>query len=86
MAAWTRWSPLTGIAFVGLWIAAFLVIGNDVDTHDSDSKILAYYAKSGNQDKHIAAFFMSWPPVSSSSGSWPSSANGSPAPRAAPGS
>jgi hypothetical protein len=58
MAGWARWWPLTGLAFVGLWIATLAVTGNDVDTHDTDAKILAYYAKSGNQNKHIAAFFM----------------------------
>jgi hypothetical protein len=53
-----RWWPLTGLAFVGLWIGAFIATGNDVDTGDSDSKILAYYAKSSHQDRHIATFFM----------------------------
>lgn len=58
MTAWTRWWPVTGIAFVALWIVTFAIIGNDVDTQDSDAKIVAYYAKSSNQNKHIVGFFM----------------------------
>lgn len=58
MAGWARWWPLTGVAFVGLFIGGFAVVGNDVDTQDSNDKILAYYAKSGNKDRHFIAFFM----------------------------
>ena len=58
MTSLARWWPLTGVAFVGLFIGGFAVIGDDVDTRDTDEKILAYYAKSGNQNKHIAGFFM----------------------------
>ena len=58
MARWARWWPLTGIAFVGLWIGTLAVTGNDVDTQDTDAKILAFYAKSGNQNRHIVAFFL----------------------------
>jgi len=59
MALWPRWWPLTGLAFVGLWIGTLALTGNDVSTGDSDAKILAYYAKSGNRDRHVAAFLMS---------------------------
>ena len=58
MGRFARWWPLTGVAFVGLWIGGFAVVGDDVDSQDSDAKILAYYAKSSNQDRHIAIFFM----------------------------
>ncbi len=58
MARWARWWPLTGVAFVGLWIGAFAVGDNDVDSQDSDAEILAYYAKSSNRDRHFATFFM----------------------------
>jgi hypothetical protein len=58
MTLWARWWPLTGLAFVGLWIGALAATGNDVSTDDSDAKILAYYAKSGNRDRHIVAFFL----------------------------
>src|SRR2546426_12056155 len=58
MALWGRWWPLTGLAFVGLWIGTLAVTDNDVDTHDSDAQIVAYYAKSGNQNRHIIAFLM----------------------------
>ena len=56
MTAWARWWPLTGIAFVGLWIGTLAVTGSDVQSNDSDAKILAYYAKSGNRDRQIIAF------------------------------
>jgi hypothetical protein len=42
MAFWARWWPLTGLAFVGLWIGTLAATDNDVDTHDSDAKIVAY--------------------------------------------
>ena len=58
MARWARWWPLTGIAFVALWIIGFAILGDDVDSQSSNEKILAYYAKSGNRDKHVALFFM----------------------------
>ncbi len=58
MQGWARWWPLTGFAFVGLWLGTLAATGNDVDTHDSDTEILAYYAKSGNRDRHIIAFFL----------------------------
>jgi len=56
MAGWARWWPLTGVAFVGLWIGAFALLGDDAG--NSDSEILAYYAKDSNRHKHVAAFFM----------------------------
>jgi hypothetical protein len=48
-----------GLAFVGLWIGTLAAIGNDVASGDSDAKILAYYAKSGNRDRHTIAFVLS---------------------------
>src|SRR5437016_1378245 len=54
--SWARWSPMSGIAFVALWIATLIVTGNDVSSSDSDSKILAYYADSGHRHKHIIGF------------------------------
>jgi hypothetical protein len=47
---------LTGVAFVGLWIGAFALIGDDAG--NSNSEILAYYAKDSNRTKHAVAFFM----------------------------
>jgi hypothetical protein len=58
MAAWARWWPLTGIAFVALWVVVFILTDNGVGTTDSDAEIVAYYAKSSNRDKHIASFLL----------------------------
>jgi hypothetical protein len=58
MTAWTRWWPLTGVAFVALWIVTFAITDNDVDNKDPDAKIVAYYDKSSNQNKHIIALFL----------------------------
>jgi hypothetical protein len=58
MAGMARWWPLAGIAFVGLWLGAFAVTDSEVDSQDTDAEILAYFAKSANQHKHFAAFFM----------------------------
>ena len=58
MTAWARWWPLTGVAFVALWIGVGFATDSDVDSGDSDAKILAYYAKSANRGRHFAAFFL----------------------------
>lgn len=43
----SRWSPLTGIAFVALWVAAFAIaLGGPVG--ESDAEIVASYADDGN--------------------------------------
>ena len=57
-SGFARWAPLGGIVFVVLWVVTFIVIGNDVDTQDSDAKILSYYADSGHQHKHVASLFL----------------------------
>jgi hypothetical protein len=57
-AAFARWWPLTGLAFIGLWLASFAITDNDPDSKDTDAEIVAFFAKSGNQNKHFAAFFM----------------------------
>jgi hypothetical protein len=56
MTGWARWWPLTGVAFVGLWVAAFALIGDDAG--NTDSEILAYYTKDSNRTKHAVAFFL----------------------------
>jgi hypothetical protein len=57
-STWARWSPVSGIVLVALWIATLAVTGNDVSSSDSDGQILAYYADSGHRHKHIAGFFL----------------------------
>jgi hypothetical protein len=53
-----RWAPLSGVAFVVLFVAAFLVGGSSPDSNDSNAKIAAYLAKDSNQTKNIVAFFI----------------------------
>jgi hypothetical protein len=54
---WARWSPVSGILFVALWLVAFIGFGNDLESNDSNDKILAYYRDRGHQHKDIAIFF-----------------------------
>lgn len=58
LSALARWSPVSGVLSVALWIATLIVTGNDVSSSDSDSKILAYYADSGHRHRHLAGFFL----------------------------
>jgi len=57
MTGWTRWWPLTGLAFVALFLVAFAMLGG-VDAQDSDAAILAHFSKTGNQREDIASFFL----------------------------
>jgi hypothetical protein len=54
---WARWWPLTGIAFVALYFVGF-AISSSVDSHDTDSEIVAHYAKHSNRVRDFAAFFL----------------------------
>ncbi|CAN5208893.1 hypothetical protein BH09ACT13_BH09ACT13_02730 [soil metagenome] len=47
-----RWVAWSGLAFVGLLIAA-VPVGRAPEAHKSDATILAYYTDSGNQTKQI---------------------------------
>jgi hypothetical protein len=58
LSALARWSPVSGVLSVVLWIVTLIVTGNDVSSSDSDAKILAYYADSGHRHRHIAGFFL----------------------------
>ena len=50
-----RWTPLTGIAFVALWIGAF-VVGLGGSESPSDAEIVAYYADDANRGMDIVFF------------------------------
>lgn len=54
-----RWAPLRGIAFVVLWIAAFAVALGDGSDRESDARIVAHYADSGNRAKAMTLFLPS---------------------------
>jgi hypothetical protein len=53
-----RWSPLSGIAFVILFIAAGVLLDGQPDPSASDATITAYYREDGNQLKLEIAFFL----------------------------
>jgi hypothetical protein len=57
MTRWARWWPLTGIAFVALYFIAF-VVSTSPDSHDTDSEILAHYAKHSNRVRDFVTFFL----------------------------
>lgn len=52
-----RWAPLSGIAFVALWLAAFAVALFD-EGGESDAEIVAYYADEGNLGRYQTLFFL----------------------------
>ncbi len=54
---WARWWPLTGIVFVALFFFG-LMVSSTVDTHDTDSEILAHYAKHSNRVNQFISFFL----------------------------
>jgi hypothetical protein len=58
MNNWARWSPVTGILFVALWLVAFAVTDGSPDSGDSDAKIVAYYADSGHRARDIVGLFL----------------------------
>jgi uncharacterized membrane protein YhaH (DUF805 family) len=49
MSGWARWSPLSGIVFVALWIVAFILVGEGAG--DTNQEILDWYTDGGNRDK-----------------------------------
>jgi len=51
-----RWSPLSGIVFVALWIGAFVVALGDSSEGESDAEIVAYYADDANRGMDIVFF------------------------------
>jgi hypothetical protein len=53
-----RWSPLSGAVFVALWAIAFVVLGQTVESSDSDANILAYIRDQGHRDKEVIALFL----------------------------
>ncbi len=52
-----HWAPLSGIVFVALWVVSFNLF-SDVESNDSDQKIVAYYGGSGHRHREIAVLFL----------------------------
>src|SRR4249919_685714 len=57
MEKWARWSPLSGVVFVALWVVAFVVTNNTPGSGDSDTSIVDYYNQSGHRTRDITALF-----------------------------
>ncbi len=57
MEKWARWSPVSGVVFVALWVAAFVITNNTPESSDSDTSIVDYYNQSGHRTRDIAALF-----------------------------
>ena len=53
---WERWTPASGVAFVVLFVVAFIVGGDEIG--NSDAEIVAYYGDGGTRASEIAAFFL----------------------------
>jgi hypothetical protein len=56
MARLARWSPVSGIIFVALWIGAFVALGEGAG--DTDQEIVNWYADSGNRDRNFLGFML----------------------------
>jgi hypothetical protein len=54
----SRWGPLSGVVFVVLMVAGFVIAGSSPDTDARGAKIARYLADSSNQDKNFIAFFL----------------------------
>jgi hypothetical protein len=52
---WSRLAPLTGIVFVALFIAAFVVGGSTPGVHATGAKVISFYRAHGTSQK-ISAF------------------------------
>src|ERR687891_712324 len=53
---WQRWGPLSGIAYVILFLVGILAGGEGAG--DSPEEHVAYYADAGNRAKDFAIFFV----------------------------
>jgi hypothetical protein len=53
-----RWVPLSGIAYVALFVVGLVLTSDSPQASDSDSEIVAYYTDSGNRNQEIVTFFL----------------------------
>jgi len=55
---WERWGPLTGVlSVVCSFVATMIALGQPQD-HDSDAKIVAYFASHSHRVQGVAGFFV----------------------------
>jgi hypothetical protein len=54
----SRFGPLSGVVFVVLMVAGFVIAGSSPDPDAGSAKIARYLHDSSNYDKNVAAFFV----------------------------
>jgi hypothetical protein len=57
-SGFARWAALSGALFVALWATAFLILGDTVESGDSDADILAYFADEGQRNRGVIALYV----------------------------
>jgi hypothetical protein len=53
-----RWAALSGAVFVALWAAAYLILGETVESGDSDADVLAYFGDTGQRSREFIALVL----------------------------
>jgi hypothetical protein len=53
-----RWAALSGALFVALWAAAFVILGDTVESGDSDADILAYFGDKAQRARGVITLFL----------------------------
>lgn len=56
--SWRRWEPLTGVAFIALFLAGFLMMVNGPNPNDSNATWHTYFADRGHQVLITASGFI----------------------------
>jgi hypothetical protein len=57
-SGFARWAALSGAFFVALWVTAFLILGETVESSDSDADILAYFGDTGHRTREFIALVL----------------------------
>jgi len=57
-SGFARWAALSGALFVMLWVSAFLIPGDTVESGDSDADILAYFGDEGQRTREFIAWVL----------------------------
>lgn len=55
---WERWEPLTGVLSVVCSVVGTMIVLGQPQDHDSDAKIVAYFASHSHRVQGVAGFFI----------------------------
>ena len=58
MNGWARWWPVSGLAFVALWVVCGWITDSTPDTGDDDAKIATYFTKNSHQTEGWVGFLV----------------------------